>query len=64
MPASATSKVLVRTSDKMVFEIDSKTLDAKSVSCYDPYCFSDPEKGVQYVEYHDWICKRNVLRDL
>ena len=46
---------LVRTEDRMVFEIDEETLEAKHVSTYDAYCFSDPEPNVKYLGYDDWL---------
>lgn len=47
-------KTLVRCDDKTVFEIDPVTYEPKSCSSYDPYCFSDPEKGVAYMHISEW----------
>lgn len=52
-------KTLVRCVDKSVFEINPITLEAKSCSCYDAYCYSDPEKDVKYIEHSDWVKQRN-----
>lgn len=55
-------KTLVRGDDAMVFEIDPVTYEPKRCSSYDPYCFSDPEKGVAYMPISEWqqriACKR------
>jgi hypothetical protein len=47
--------LLVRTDDKMVFQINRNTLEAKTIALYDPYCYSDPRVDADYMEYHDWI---------
>lgn len=46
---------LVRCEDRMVFEIDPVTTEAKSCSHYDAYCFLDPRKDVEYMSYSDWL---------
>jgi len=56
-------KTVVRCPDRMVFEVNSKTLDPIRASCYDAYCYSDPEPDVEYIEYWDWILKRNEMRN-
>lgn len=52
-------KTIVRCIDRMTFEIDPITLDAKECSYYDAYCYSDPLSDVQYIEFTDWVKKRN-----
>ena len=52
-------KLIVRCPDRMVFEVDRKTLDPKRCSVYDAYCYTDPDKDVEYMEYSDWVVKRN-----
>lgn len=41
--------------DRTVFEIDPETTEALTCSYYDPYCYSDPKEGVEYMEYSDWL---------
>lgn len=52
-------KTIVRLDNRMTFEIDPMSLEAKECSCYDAYCFSDLLPDVKYIEYTDWV----VLRD-
>ena len=40
-------KLIVRCPDRMVFEVDRKTLDPKRCSVYDAYCYTDPDKDVE-----------------
>ncbi len=47
--------LFIRTADKMVFQIDRNTLEAKTIALYDPYCYSDPRVDADYMEYDDWI---------
>ena len=49
--------------DRTVFEIDPTTLDAKTCSYYDPYCYSDPRSDVTYIEYSKWVGMRNEQWD-
>jgi hypothetical protein len=49
--------------DRTVFEIDSISLDAKTCSYYDAYCYSDPRTDVTYIEYSDWVGMRNEQWD-
>jgi hypothetical protein len=46
----------------MVFEIDMLTLEAKTCSYYDAYCYSDPEPDVKYIEHSEWCKLRDTLR--
>lgn len=48
-------QVLVRCGDKMVFPINPVTTEALSCGYYDPYCYSDPRKDVEYMEYSEWL---------
>ena len=57
-------KTLVRLESKHVFEVDSKTLESKTCSYYDPYCYTDPLHNVTYLEYRDWLNKNTELRKL
>jgi hypothetical protein len=57
-------RVIVRCQDRTVFEIDPSTLEAKTCSYYDAYCFDDPLTDVQYVSYSDWLTKVNASRRL
>lgn len=54
---------VVRCSDRMVFEIDPITFDAKHCSRYDAYCYTDPSPNVNYIEYSEWIVVVNKRRD-
>lgn len=56
-------KVVVRCEDRMVFEIDPITLDPKSQSVYDAYCYTDPAKDTEYVAFSDWVILRNIQWD-
>jgi Fe-S-cluster formation regulator IscX/YfhJ len=56
-------KTLVRCNDRMVFEIDPVTKEARSCSCYDAYCFSDPRTDVTYIEYFEWLNHCSELND-
>ena len=49
--------------DRTVFEIDLKTLDAKTCSYYDAYCYSDQRSDVTYIEYSEWVGMRNEQWD-
>jgi hypothetical protein len=55
-------KTKVRCSDRMVFEIDMLTLEAKTCSYYDAYCYIDPEPDVKYIEHSEWCKLRDTLR--
>ena len=55
-------KLLVCCPDRMVFEIDRETLEPKSISCYDAYCFSDPRSDVDYMALGTWQTLRNEMR--
>jgi hypothetical protein len=39
------------------------TLEALSCSTYDPWCYSDPEPGVEYLSHTDWLVATNAMRD-
>ena len=47
--------LVVRCYDKMVFEVDRGTLEAKADSCYDAWCYLDPRTDVEYLEFQEWI---------
>ena len=51
-------KTLVRCADRMVFEIDPNTLEALTCSYYDAYCFTDPLTEANYVNYFEWLNRR------
>lgn len=44
----------------MTFEVD-KNLEAITCSIHDPYCFSDPDQNVDYIEYHEWLKSRGEI---
>jgi hypothetical protein len=46
-------------SNNTVIEVNPKNLKAISSSSYDPWCYSDPEPGVTYMEFHEWLSKTN-----
>ncbi len=54
-------KTIVRCADKMVFQVNPQTLEALQCSRYDPYCYSDPEPGVQYMEHSEWCQRKQAL---
>lgn len=54
-------KVMVRCVDKNVFPVNPDTLEPLSCGAYDPWCFSDPEPGVKYVEHFDWTKKKESM---
>ena len=54
----------VRCSDRTVFEVNPVTLDAIGSRMYDAYCYVDPEHDVEYIEYGDWVSRRNKMWDL
>ena len=56
-------KTVVRCPDRMVFEVNPKTLDPIRSSCYDAYCFSDLEKDTEYIEYYDWLLFKDKVRN-
>ena len=59
-----TRKTFVRCcTDKTVFEINPKTLDAMTCGRYDPYCYVDELPDVEYIEYSDWLQLRNKQWD-
>jgi hypothetical protein len=53
-------KLKVRCLDRTVFEVNRDTLEAKSCGSYDPYCYSDPEKDVEYMEHSEWCLKKQA----
>lgn len=57
-------RILVRTRDRYVFEVDAKTLEAVTVCKYDPYCFSDLIPGYVYMDYEVWDKKREKIVDM
>ena len=56
-------KTVVRCNDRMIFEIDPITLDAKECSYYDAYCYVDPKPTINYIEYSEWVGMRNKQWD-
>lgn len=54
-------KTIVRCPDRMCFPVDPKTLEPLRASCYDAYCFSDPEPGVTYIELSDWNLRKSKM---
>lgn len=56
-------KHIVRCEDKMCFPINPITLDPVGVSCYDPWCFSDPKPDTIYHEFSYWSNKRTEKYD-
>lgn len=58
------SKVMVRCNDRTVFEINPVTYEAKTCSTYDPWCFTEPESGVKYLSYTEWLNKLEEKRDM
>ena len=56
-------KIVVRSSDLTVFEVDPASLEPKRCSTYDPYCFSSPESGVHYIEYAEWVQYKSTPRE-
>lgn len=57
-------KTKVRCDNKMVFEINPDTLEAKTCSSYDPWCYSDPDPNVNYIEFHEWLNLDSKLKRL
>jgi hypothetical protein len=57
-------KTKVRCNTKMVFEIDPITLEAKTCSSYDPWCYSNLDPDVTYLELHEWLNKNPKLKEL
>lgn len=55
-------KLFVRCEDRTVFEIDRKSLEAKTCSTYDPWCFNDPRKDVEYLSFSEWLLKSDHKR--
>lgn len=56
-------KHIVRSCDKMCFEVEPRSLTPKTNALYDPWCFSDPEKNVVYISWSDWAVKRAEMRN-
>lgn len=56
-------KTKVRCVDRTVFEVNPATLEPLRCGTYDAYCYTDPEPGVEYIEYADWCLERNKKRD-
>ena len=54
--------LVVRCADRMVFQINRGTGEAATCSVYDAYCFTDPDPGVEYLEWADWVERRNAQR--
>ena len=50
--------LFVRCTDYSVFEVSRRTLEPKTSSIYDPYCFCDPREDVEYIEYTDWCTRK------
>ena len=46
--------VRVRTPECMVWDIHPVTWEPLHTSCYEAYCFSDPESGVTYISVAEW----------
>ena len=59
-----TRPLIVRCDNRMTFEVDRISLEARHCSRYDAYCFSDPESGVEYLSLHEWLLKRDEKRRL
>ena len=51
--------LLIRCEDRTVFEIDRQTLQPKTASYYDAYCFSDPRPDADYMPYTVWLSSKN-----
>jgi hypothetical protein len=57
-------KTLVRHNvGKTVFEIDPVTLEPKTTSCYDPWCFSSPDPDVIYIGFYDWLERSRLIEN-
>jgi len=54
-------EILVRSADKMVFEVCEGALEPKRCSYYDPYCYSNPRAGCKYIEFGEWAGKRSSM---
>lgn len=54
----ATKPLFVRCVDRTVFEIDRRSLDPKSCSRYDAFCYSDPRQDVEYIEHSEWCLQK------
>ena len=52
-------RLYVRCDTKEVFQINRDTLDAMSCARFDPWCYSDPEHDVEYMEWSAWALERN-----
>lgn len=56
--------LVVRCVDRMIFKISRTTGEAISCSVYDPYCYSDPDLNVEYMEHTDWLKLKEKQNDL
>lgn len=56
-------RLIVRCIDRMIFEIDKDSLEAKHCSRYDAHCFNDPDSNIEYIEFTDWVKMRNAQWD-
>lgn len=62
--SALSGRLQVRSSSECtVFEIHPDTWDPMTTAVYDPYCFSDPDPGVEYIEFFDWLKRRNEQRE-
>lgn len=52
---------MVRCLDRTVFPVNRNTLEAMSCGYYDAYCYTDPKKDVDYLEYTDWLNQKDKL---
>jgi hypothetical protein len=52
---------LVRCVDRTVFPIDPVTLEPKRCGAYDPWCYTDPEPGIEYIEHSEWCLRLHAL---
>jgi len=57
-------KTLVRHDvGQTVFEINPVTFEPKTVSYYDPWCFSSPDPTVIYMGFYEWLERRRLIED-
>ena len=51
-------RIKVRSSDFMCFYVDVETLEPLGCSCYDPYCYSDPE-SCEHMSFAKWSTRKH-----
>ena len=50
-----TKRLVVRTTNNMIWEVDRETLEAMHCQHFDPWCWAEPEADAEYITPAQWM---------